>query len=220
MGDGAGYKKIQDLDRLAKDGANVICLQEASDRKYLIVRWCEKNDWRFWYGNVPGASAVPILYSRTKVKVEKRLSRIAVPRMYVGRGSGPDWSKTKVINGIRVNNVWILNTHFIASAWMDNAAFLRKKHYQLHMLVLSRIVKRKINNGRRVLVTGDFNAEPTSELLNPLRKLGMVQHTKFPTHANRIIDLIWTSFRVATKENSVVELSSDHRASLLRERNK
>jgi endonuclease/exonuclease/phosphatase (EEP) superfamily protein YafD len=186
----------------------VLGLQECSDRGDVLTAFTRRTNRRVWVGLAPGAPAVPILYHRS-LDVEARFSRLAVPRMYVGRGAGPSWSKAKAVTGIRVGDLVVLNTHMIASL---HASRLRRLHYRIHVAVLVRMVRRRLRRGLRVVLIGDFNAEPDHRLLKPLRDLSMGQQTNRPTHGARMIDLIWTR-RLSTVSRDVVRgLSSDHRA--------
>lgn len=208
LGDGPDDRKAAALDRLVEQGVDVICLQEASDRRAMLRAWASANDWVLHHGDTPGAGAVPILF-REGLPVTETASREAVPRTFVGPGAGPDTSKPKVVTSVRLEDgEQVLNTHLTPSAtrpW----AWRRRRHYRRHIAVLKEMVENR-ERGRIILV-GDFNAPPTFRLLKPLLRLGMVQATPDATMGRRLIDHTWIK-RGRVVSARVLEVPSDHRA--------
>jgi ribosomal protein S26 len=213
IGDGPEVAKIKDLDCFAGDGGDVICLQECGDRVPMLKRWAKRHNWVLWLGRVPGSKSVPILYRKGIGVSRKRISRLAVPRMYVGAGAGPSVAKSKAVNGIKNKNLIILNTHMTTSATRVGKKYrFRRFHYRIHIRVLATMIRVRKLAGRKVLSVGDFNAEPRFPLLEPLRKMNMKQHVRPHTKGNRTIDLGWGTSNLEVVDVEVFNGSSDHHA--------
>lgn len=215
IGDGPDARKVDDLTTLATAGADVICLQEASDRQKVIGAWARRHGWRVWYGDGSGgAAACPILW-RPGVPVTGMDTHTAVPARYVGNpGAGPSRVKRKVVNRIRIKRgrfrrLHVLNTHLIPSATRDLPNTVkRRRHYADHIKAVSDVVRRRWG---AVVLVGDFNSSPSFALLAPLRAAGMRQHVRTPTHGRRTIDHAWTR-RLRVCSVRTIPTSSDHRA--------
>jgi exonuclease III len=213
LGSGSDADVEFSLDVLLREGADAICCQEGSDRKDVLARWAKKHGWHYWYNKrLPGAAAVPILYRPgLGGGVKRRFSRIAVPRMYVGAGAGPSWSKAKVVTGLVTRQFTLMNTHMVASATRQGRKYrFRRAHYFAHVKVLSAMVVFRSRGWRKVILVGDFNAEEDFYLLAPLRKR-MKQWVDQHTMGKRTIDLIWT-IHCNAKRVFVRTVISDHRS--------
>ncbi len=216
MGDGPDRRKVADLLTLAGEGATVIGLQEAGDRGHVLDEFLDlMPSWRLWSPKAPGAASVPILYDTDGQRLLRGRSVLGVAARFVGAGAGPSRAKPKAINVVVLRGQGrtrrYVNTHFIASATRSPAPRfrLRRRHYDDHADVLARIIGtgRKM---RRTTVTGDFNAEPTSPLLAPIRATGISGWTQVGTHGKRRIDHVLGE----GGPRRAVALSSDHRAIL------
>ena len=207
LGDGSPGKVEADLHALVF-GAGIVATQEAGDRKTELAEVVDTHPGiAVWKGLVPGAASVAMLYR--KHLRPRRISRLAIKAMVVGRGAGPDTAKPKAINGLRVKKLVVLNTHMVASAWQDNADPRRKAHYRAHIAVVARMARRRLKRGLDVLIVGDFNAPPDHPLLKPLRDAGLRQLVDVPTHGKQTFDQAWSN-RPGTVTTRAT--SSDHKA--------
>lgn len=224
VGGGADTRKSADLDQLDAAGADVIALQECSDRGRMLTRWLEGHPgWRGYLGDgSDGAAATPILW-RTVLGRPRCHTSVAVPRRYVGpRGAGPGTVKRKVTNRIRIRvgrtRVHVLNAHLLPSATRRNLprgeTRRRLAHYRDHIAAILAVVARRHGV---VFVTGDFNAEPGWRLLKPMRRAGLRQDVTDPTHGRRVIDLVWHRCGAGVRVTSarVLRLTSDHEAAMV-----
>lgn len=210
LGDGPG--KARDLDILAAAGVDVLGLQEAGDRDDMLDDWCRRNRWRQHAGKAPGAGRVPIL-TAPDVHVDAAISRLAVDERYVGPGAGPDWANPKAIQAIRTGQLWIADTHFVASADRPGTSALRDSHHADHMAFLVRMARRRRRRGLPIVLLGDFNTSPTGRRTAPLRAMGLDQVVKQSTHGDDTFDQIWIA-GLDLIHAWTVKLSSDHRAAV------
>lgn len=213
MGDGPDSVKITALDKLRDAGAQVICLQEAGDRKKVLTRWSADNGWNAFFGDgTAGASSVPILVT-PDLKVTRFHSRLAVPARNVGEGAGPDRSKAKVVNVARIDGGWrVLNTHMIASATRRGSKYDRRRaHFHDHLAVLLDMLRRDTKATQ--ICVGDFNATPEFRMLEPMREIATQVVAGGGTHGRRMIDLAWVvRGRIVDKAQLLSRMSSDHKA--------
>lgn len=184
--------------------------------------------WRVWQPlGVPGAAAVPILYDAKAFRLRRGRSVVAVARMFVGAaGAGPAWAKARVVNVIVVEHrdtgevIEHMNTHMIPSAERRNIPDAerrrRRGNYTAHVERIKRMVwraDRRRDHG--VVVTCDANATRNSELLEPLRDVGLRGWTVQDTHdSGRGIDHVLTleRGRVLGSPANVIHLAGfDHR---------
>lgn len=218
LGNATDEAVLRDLHRLLAT-AQIAGLQEAGDRWDVLhdFQMAHPGQWLIWAGTAAGSRSVPMLY-RADLGPVRLFSRLAVPRMTVGRGAGPDVAKAKAITGVGVGVVDVLNTHMIASAWQQKSSPLRRTHYRIHVRVLARMMQNRINRGREVLALGDFNCPPDGgphALLDPLKAVQSLPHaaltqlTQAPTHGTQIYDQGWSSELGTTQ---VTNTSSDHHA--------
>jgi len=215
VGDGSEETKSRGLDRLAAAalGCDVICLQEAGDRQRLLGRWCTANGWHCWLGTEAGSHSVPILWNPRTVTAKQKGTTPATPATRVGPlGAGPSTMKPKVWNRVRFTSggvpVVVINGHIVPSVYLPKRRALARRH----IAVLAQMVERR--QGRvPVVAVGDFNMKPGDRLTKPLRKFGMKQRTRQPTHGNRLIDHVWTLDCDGRTE--VIAMPSDHRAVVL-----
>jgi hypothetical protein len=210
MGNRRDPQVMLGLERLRFRGADVIALQEAGDRRRLIDTFCNKHDWHAFFGDVPGAPSVPILWKPNTVHVVGRGTRQVTPPTHVGRlGAGPPVMKAKVWNRIRVaDGPLIVNGHIVPSVYLPARRRIARKQID----VLADIVDRR--DGRMpVVAVFDANMRPTDSLTKPLRREGMVQRTRSATHGRRLIDHVWTVD--CRGQVDVITMPSDHRAVLL-----
>ena len=214
IGNGTGG----DLVTIART-ADVICLQEASDRDAMINAFTLANpDWILFRSDAPGAHAVPILVNTTTAGLVMEVTApLAVPRRFVGRGAGPRFSKPKVITHVELDNgTHVLNTHMIASAtrrrrYLGRIAWLaRRRHYRDH---IAAIVALADTLDGPVTLCGDFNAEVDFDLIQPL--LGFDGWTAEGTHGRRAIDHVLhlpDRGLTVTGPTEVIDTASDHAA--------
>ncbi len=214
VGDGHDAVKQQGLARLVKNGADVICLQECGDRQKMLDAFCDRTGWSIYYGSKHGAPSVPILWNPKTVRASGFGTREATPATHVGRaGAGPSVMKPKVWNHIRFVGggtvLVVINGHVVPSVYLPKRRELARKH----LAVLADMVEWRARLDRAVVAVGDFNMRPRNPLTKPLRKLGMTQRTKAPTHGRRTIDHVWTLD--VDGSVTVLEMPSDHNAALL-----
>lgn len=218
LGDGSDDTKARGLDRLVEHGADVICAQEAGDRQRLLATWCNKNAWHAWLGNEAGAPSVPILWNPKTVTAWNKGTTPATPATNVGKlGAGPSVMKPKVWNRVRFTSagkpVVVINGHVVPSVYLPRRRALAKRH----IAVLAEMARRR--KGKvPVVAVGDFNMKPGDRLARPLRRVGMRQRTRRPTHGSRTIDHVWTLGCDGRTE--VLPMPSDHRAVLFTLREK
>ena len=212
MGDGNRRMLEEDFATLLSFKPNLICLQEAGDRREFIDPWAGTNGFHPFYGNgTPGAASVPILHD---MYPQRTMSKLCMPAMYVGPGAGPSWAKAKAMTGVKAEDIWVYNTHMIASA-TRKGHWLRKRHYQGHVASISWTTNRKRKKGVAVSLNGDFNATEDFKYLKPIAD-HMRQNTPAPTHGNRIIDLQYTHGLIVQQALVIEGLSSDHNAAMIR----
>ena len=77
MGDGPDERKRDDLLQLLDAGAQVICLQEAGDRREVLEDFCAEVGWVLWRGFAAGSPSVPIVHDGQAL-IEARSSRLAL----------------------------------------------------------------------------------------------------------------------------------------------
>lgn len=181
-------------------------LVERRRERREIRRRLEVMGWRVWHPRfVPGGAAVPILYDAKVFRLRRGRSVLAVARMFVGAaGAGPAWAKARVVNVVVVEHrdtgevVEHMNTHMLPSAERANIPDPERKrrrtNYTRHVEKLARMVRRAdVRRDHGVVVTCDANAARLSELLQPLRAVGLRGWTVQDTHdSGRGIDHVLT----------------------------
>ncbi len=224
LGDGPDHRKVTDLLTLADMGADVIGLQEAGDRGAVLFKFLTKHPrWGLFSDpHTPGSSSVPILYRLDRFALVKAEAVIAVPAMNVGPdGAGPSRAKAKVVNRVHLTHtetgrtVHVLNTHMLPSVTRKDLSEFetatRRAHYAQHIAALAATVNARDGV---VFVTGDFNAPPTFDLLQPLKDARLVGWSETGTHGTRPIDHVLSREAAVLTgvRQELLDLSSDHRA--------
>ena len=212
IGDGPDSRKLPGLEKLREAGAQVICLQEASDRKALLEKWTDQHGWKLFLGDgTAGAAAVPIMVDPA-LRVRRFHTRLAVPSRFVGAGAGPSRSKTKVVNVARIDGGWrVLNTHMVASATRNGRQFdRRREHFKDHLDVVVDMI-RGTPDATQVCV-GDFNATPDFRMLAPLANVATQVVKGGGTKGRRMIDLAWVVQGRIVNNARILDMPSDHKA--------
>jgi len=221
IGDGKDARKAGGLTELLHQGAQVLALQEAGDRRRMLEHWCELHDWEPFFGDEPGAPSVPILWNPRAVNMLGAGTRPATPATKVGPlGAGPSTMKPKVWNRARFEihdrdaDLLVINGHIVPSVYLPKRRRLAAKQIE----VLADMVEFRETATERDLVDvaalGDFNMRPSHELLAPLRQLGMRQRVHEPTHGRfRTIDHGWTLGCPAAAD--AIDMPGDHRGVVL-----
>ncbi len=198
------------LELLSSHGALISGLQEAGDRRFVVEKWCKANGYDSYFGEKhEGAPSTPLIWSKA-LRVTNVGTREATKATYTGKlGAGPPVVKPKVWNHARVHGLGaesfvFINGHLPASLYLPRRRALAKRQ----IAVLVEMIEKREDRGVPVVVVGDFNCRPNALILKPLRRLGMVQRTRKPTHGRRLIDHVWTLD--VKGETKVIQIPSDH----------
>lgn len=228
LGNARRESTVDDLTKLAKQ-AQVVVVAEASDRGEPITGFLRRHPRWVQYAGAgePGQAAVRILYDRRVGRVERAESEPVCGPVRVGKaeslkGAGPALIKSKWVPRLHLvlpneRTVHILGAHLLPSATRTKHTLgaeewtARRDLFTRHIGVLASTVAARKGV---VIVAGDYNAEPSFELLAPLATAGLVGWTKEPTHGNRAIDHVLhrENRSVAVTGRRTVTTSSDHKA--------
>jgi len=220
-----------DLGFMAYMGVQVICLQEASDRRRALKAFRKAHpSWRIYRARLRlGGKATPILWDASAVEVLRKRAPLAVGRRWVGpKGAGPTYSKTKRVLEVDARLLVQLrttdgrspvaryaNTHLIPSAGRTDLGpaeeAARRAHYREHRGVL---LHQAAASPHPFILHADLNATPDSLLVRDLRKAGFVGWHDSPTEGDRAIDQILGYGHLLPVGGATVlrHLSSDHAA--------
>lgn len=217
LGNFSNSKVLKGLLLLSLE-TDVIGVQEGGDRRGVLETFCEKTGWRAFFGDVEGSASVAILWNPNRVFASEIRTRPCNPAEDCGScGVGPDMVKAKVWNHIRFKPLYggdayvFVNGHLPASLYCK----CRSKIANIMIEELEAMAAARKDRVRFVAVM-DSNSSSAQRRWKPLKKLGMKQWTKVPTHGLRIIDLTWT---LGVKKAKAVRFKgkySDHRWVILR----
>ena len=213
VGDPSNANVADDLRRLAQRRPAVIGLQEVADRDELLGRLAPRIGYRIYQPSAGEASKHNAILVRRDVRLRSQNIVKISDRTYVGhntagaRGSG--YTAAKYISLVRVRvdgRDWVVgNVHLVPSAEKKGNTLTRALHHR-------QTVRSSEWFDNRVLepvLVGDFNAEPDSPLLAPLRKVAKASSAD--SHGRRSIDIVWSAKDTRTQARALSGYSSDHR---------
>lgn len=212
LGNESDKRLLGGLLALAEE-VDVIGVQEGGDRRAVLERFCHLTGWMVFFGDIDGAPSVAILWNPKTVVASHEGTRPCTGAEDCGKcGVGPEVVKAKVWNRVRFHprkhdddDFVFINGHLPASLYCK----CRNRLGNIMIEEADDMVARREDKIDVVLVC-DGNSRPWAKRWKPLRKRGMVQHTRRPTHGLRIIDLTWTLGRKA-KTRLFKGKYSDHR---------
>lgn len=216
LGNASDVKLLAGLIALA-EVADVIGVQEAGDRRHVIEQFCQHTGWIVCFGETDGAPSVCILWNPRAVVGSHAHTRPCTATTDCGHcGVGPDHVKAKVWNKVRIDPrngddpFVFINGHLPASLYCQC-----RNHIGNVMITEADDMVARHEGKIDVVLVCDGNSRAWSRRWKPLRMRGMKQHTWFPTHGLRIIDLTWVLGRKA-KAVRFKGKFSDHRWVILR----
>jgi len=211
LGNKHDIEVLMGLRRLASV-VDVIGAQEAGDRRGLLERFCAASGWRVFFGDIDGAPSVPILWNPQAIIGSHEGTRPCTEATDCGScGVGPDVVKAKVWNKVRFQPRSGDDPFVFANGHMPASLYCKCRDHLGDVMIeeLADMAQRREDKIDFVAVM-DGNSPSTARRWRPLKKVGMKQWTRFPTHGLRIIDLTWTLGRKA-KARRFKGKYSDHR---------
>jgi endonuclease/exonuclease/phosphatase family metal-dependent hydrolase len=213
VGDPSDRKVRADLARLAERRPEVICLQEVADRDELLRRVAPGLGYRLYQPSAGEASRHNAILVHRDVKlIGQNILRIS-DRTYVGHTTAgartTGYTAAKYISLVRVQadgRGWVVgNVHLVPSAEREGNTRTRALHHRQ----TERAAEWFTNRALEPVLVGDFNAEPDSPLLTPLRKVAKASGED--SHGHRAIDIVWSAKDTRTTTKALRGYSSDHR---------
>lgn len=214
IGDGSWTKRVAILNWYRLRGVRMFVLQEGGDRVSDYTRLAARWGWHVWNAEagigVNNGQALPFLY-HPDLPVIGRGGEVAVERGDWGPGAGGSPLTAKAITWLHLlYGLRVVNVHFAASATRPDKMYDRRRdHWRLYA---DRLMRR-VSGWDKVVIVGDFNAEPTDYNLTSKVRADYNQYVRKATHGNRLID--WVLARgVVVASCKVGRKFSDHRVTI------
>ena len=213
VGDPSAATVRADLTRLAQRRPHVLALQEVADRDQLLARLAPRIGYRVYQPAVGTASRHNAILVRKDVRlISTNIFKIS-DRTFVGRNTAgarkTGYTAAKYISLVRVQvdgHRWVVgDVHLVPSAERKGNTRTRALHHRQTERVAEWFGHRLMEP----VLVGDFNAEPSSPLLAPLRNLAKASTQD--SHGKRAIDIVWTAKDTRTTAKALHGFHSDHR---------
>lgn len=199
------------------ESSDVVGLQEASDRKQLLIDLHLRG-----YGLIRpeahvGQEATPLVFNPVRLQLRRWFSLPLWPGGDLGPGTGPDDGKPKWLNGgmfchlATGRRVTVANLHAVAGQNHPERARIARR-------MVARAVRDLHARPGVLILLGDFNREANESTTMPLRRAGwecnQLHGWRYPTHGHWAPDQVWwrADDRIRLHNARNIRTGSDHHA--------